>query len=116
MQIPLMLWLNLIKKTARLILDRDFDAPSAELFAELNWMIFPERVKFQNSIMMYKSMNNSAPPYVCQLLQHTNVIHSLSLRSTTDDLLYAPKPNSESFRNSLAYSGAKIWNSIPINV
>ena len=29
------------KRAARLILDRDFDAPSAELFAELNWMIFP---------------------------------------------------------------------------
>ena len=104
------------KRAARLILDRDFDAPSAELFAELNWMIFPERVKFQKSIMMYKSMNNLAPPYVGQLFQHTNEIHSRSLRSTTEDLLYVPKPNCESFRNSLAYSGAKIWNSIPLNV
>ena len=42
------------KRAARLILDRDFDAPSAELFAELNWMIFPERVKFQKAIMMFK--------------------------------------------------------------
>ena len=48
------------KRAARLILDRDFDAPSAELFAELNWMIFPERVKFQKAIMMFKSMNNLA--------------------------------------------------------
>ena len=50
------------KRAARLILDKDFDAPFAELFAELNWIIFPERVKFQKSIMMYKSMNNLAPP------------------------------------------------------
>ena len=79
-------------------------------------MIFPERVKFQKSIMMYKSMNNLAPPYVGQLFHHTNEIHSRSLRSTTEDLLYVPKPNCESFRNSFAYSGAKIWNSIPLNV
>ena len=46
------------KRVARLILDRDFDAPSAEHFAELDWMIFPERVKFQKAIMMFKSMNN----------------------------------------------------------
>ena len=60
------------KRAARLILDTDFDAPSAENFAELNWMIFPERVKFQKAIMMFKSMNNLAPPYIGQLFQYTN--------------------------------------------
>ena len=104
------------KRAARLILERDFDAPSAELFAELNWMIFPERVKFQKAIMMFKSMNNLAPPYIGQLFQHTNEIHNRSLRSTAEDLLYVPKPKCETFRNSLAYSGAKIWNSLPVNV
>ena len=104
------------KRAARLILDRDFDAPSAELFAELNWMIFLERVKFQKAIMMFKSMNNLAPPYIGQLFQHTNEIHNRSLRSTAEDLLYVPKPKCETFRNSLAYSGAKIWNSLPVNV
>ena len=99
-----------------MILDRDFDEPSAELLAELNWMIFPERVKFQKAIMMFKSMNNLAPPYIGKLFQHTHEIHNRSLRSTADDLLYVPKPKFETFRNSLAYSGAKIWNSIPVNV
>ena len=88
------------KRAARLILDREFDAPSAELFAELNWLIFPERVKFQNAIMMFKSMNNLAPPYIGQLFQHTTEIHSHSLRSTAEDLLYVPKPKCETFRNS----------------
>ena len=35
---------------------------------------------------------------------------------TAEDLLYVPKPKCETFRNSLAYSGAKIWNSLPVNV
>ena len=104
------------RRAARLILDREFDALSAELFAELNWMTFPERVKFQKAIMMYKSMNNLMPRYIGQLFQHTNEIHNRNLRSTSDDLPYVPKPNCESFRNSLAYSGAKIWNSIPLNI
>ena len=79
------------KRAARLILDRDFDAPSAEHFAELDWKIFPERVKFQKAIMMFKSMNNLAPPYIDKLFQHTNEIHNRNLRSTTEDLLYVPK-------------------------
>ena len=66
--------------------------------------------------MMYKSMNNLVPCYIGQLFQHTNEIHNHNLRSTSDDLLYVPQPNCESFRNFLAYSGAKIWNSIPLNI
>ena len=61
-------------------------------------------------------MNNLAQLYVGKLFQHTNEIHIRSLRSTTEDLLHVPKPNCESFRNSLAYSGAKIFNYIPLNV
>ena len=56
--------------------------------------------------MMYKSMNNLVPSYIGQLFHHTNKIHSHNLRSTSDDLLYVPKPN----------SGAKIWNSFPSNI
>ena len=80
------------KRAARLILDRDFDAPSTERFVELNWMIIPGRVRFQKAIVMFKSMNNLAPPYIGQLFSHTNEIHSRSLRSTARDLPYVPKP------------------------
>ena len=92
------------------------NALQRELFAELNWMAFPERVKFQKVTMMYKSMNNLVLHYIGQLFQHKNEIHNHNLRSTSDDLLYVPKPNCESFRNSLAYSGAKIMNYIPLNI
>lgn len=104
------------KRAARLILDKDFDTPSVDLFAELNWMTFPERVQFQKAIMMFKTMNNLAPTYMNNLFQYTNEIHNRNLRSTTENLLYVPKPKCEIFRNSFAYSGAKLWNSIPQNI
>ena len=46
----------------------------------------------------------------------TTDIHQKALRSASDNLLYVPKPNIELFRNSLSYSGSKIWNSIPENI
>ena len=104
------------KRAARCILDRDFDSPSAELFAELKWMEFPERVKYQKAIIMYKISHNLAPKYLQDLFQQTADIHDRALRSTFDNLLYVPKPNLEQFRNSLSYSGSKTWNSIPINI
>ena len=104
------------KRAARCILDSDFDSPSAELFAELKWMEFPERVKYQKAIIMYKISHNLAPKYLQDLFQQTADIHDRALRSTSDNLLYVPKPNLEQFRNSRFYSGSKTWNSIPINI
>ena len=104
------------KRAARCILDKDFDSPSEEMFAELKWMKFPERIKYQKAIMMYKISHNLAPKYLQELFQQTNDIHNRALRSTSDNLLYVPKPNIEQFRNSLSYSGSKIWNSIPENI
>ena len=104
------------KRAVRCILDRDFDSPSDEMFAELKWMKFPERIKYQKTIMMYKISHNLAPKYLQELFQQTNDIHNRALRSTSDNLLYVPKPNIEQFRNCLSYSGSKIWNSIPENI
>ena len=104
------------KRAARLILDKDLETPSAELFAERKWLTFPERVKFQKAVMMFKTMNNLNPPYIKNLFKFTNEIHDRCLRSASDNLLYIPKPNCELYRNSLAYSGSKIRNSIPQDV
>ena len=54
--------------------------------------------------------------YIGQLFQNTNEIYNRNLRTISDDLLYVRKPNCETLRNSLAYSDAKIWNFIPINI
>ena len=82
----------------------------------LYWMQFPQRVQYQKAIMMYKIFNNLAPEYLQGLFQHTADIHQRALRSTSDNLLYIPKPNLEQFRNTLSYSGSKIWNSIPEHI
>ena len=64
---------------------------------------------------MYKISDNLAPKYLQDLFQQTADIHDRALRSTSDNLLYVPKPL-EQFRNSLSYSGSKAWNSITINI
>ena len=52
------------KRAARLILDKPFETPSSELFRELNWMTFPERVLFQKAVLMYKIFSGLAPSYL----------------------------------------------------
>ena len=104
------------KRAARSILDKPIETPSAELFAELKWMEFPKRVMYQKAILMYKIMHNLTPPYLASIFKFSREVHDRTLRSTSDNLLYVPKPNFELYRNSLAYSGSKIWNSIPDNI
>ena len=86
------------------------------MFSQLSWMTFPDRVTYQKAVLMYKIFNNLTPSYLQEYFTFTSDIHQRSLRSTTENLLYVPKPNIELFRNSLSYSGSKIWNAIPDHV
>ena len=79
-------------------------------------MTFPERVKYQKAVLMFKIMHNLTPSYLNNLYSYTSDIHQGSLRSTTDNLLYVPKPKTEIFRNSFSYSGSMMWNAIPESV
>ena len=104
------------KRAARSILDKPIETPSVELFPELKWIMFPDRVIYQKAILMYKIMHNLAPSYLSNIFTLSSEVHERSLRSTTENLLYVPKPKIELYRNSLAYSGSKIWNSIPEHI
>ena len=52
------LWLNFKRKAARIILDKDIETPSSELFFELKWMRFPDRVIYQKAVLIYKIIND----------------------------------------------------------
>ena len=52
------------KRAARVILDCDFYTPSSELFKQLNWQTFPERVLYQKAILMCIINNNTFPDYL----------------------------------------------------
>ena len=85
---------------ARVILECDFYTLSSELFKELNWQTFPERVTYQKAFLKCRIINNICP----------------DTRSTNCNQLYTPKPNCELFRKSFMNSGADIWNSLPLHV
>ena len=104
------------KRAARLILSKAMDTPSAELFQQLGWMRFDERAIYKKAILMNKSLHNLAPTYLSTKFTYTSDIHQVNLRSLTDSTLYVPKPNLEIYRKTFAYSGSKIWNTLPESV
>jgi hypothetical protein len=52
------------KRAAQIILDKDFDVPTDDLFSEINWMKFSERVNYKKAILIYISLNNLLTDYM----------------------------------------------------
>jgi len=63
---------NFRRKAARIILDKNYNSPSTELFTEINWITFPERVSFQKAIAMYKIVNDICPDYLKNYKAYTS--------------------------------------------
>ena len=68
--------------------------------------------------IMYKISNNIAPMYLINLFQRRNASDDTisNLRSVANRNFLIPKPKLNLFKNSLSYSGAIIWNSIPLEI
>ena len=74
-------------RAARVILDKDLTTPSSELFQQLGWMKFNERVKYRKRMLMYKSLHNLAPTYLRNKFTYMHNIHNLDLRSASNQTL-----------------------------
>ena len=84
----------------------------------LKILSFNESVFLNKAKMMYKIANSIAPSYLINLFQIRNSSDDTisNLRSVTNRNFLIPKPKLNLFKNSLSYSGAIIWNSIPLEI
>ena len=86
---------------------------------QLRILSFEETVFIHKAKVMYKIANNTAPIYLTDLFEmrgndsYLNNSH-LNLRSTPNKNFLIPKHKISLFKNSLSYSGALVWNSIPL--
>ena len=106
---------KLQKCAARIILDAAPDAPSQPLFTELNWLNIYERLEYNKGILMFKILHGLAPPYLRNLFTFQSSNNYL-FRSISNGNLCIPRHATESFKRSLQYSGATLWNCLPVTV
>ena len=93
------------KRAARYILEKPIETPLIELFAELKWMIFPERVMYQKAIPMYKVMHLHQKIYCMFQNQQLNFTETASL---IQDLKYGT-PFQTVSEKQLLYSSSDIF-------
>ena len=95
---------------ARIITNSSFDAPGRPPIEGLGWKTVDERITGESKTMVFKSLKELAPQYVCDLLTRNSLCSSCRLRNTGTDLRL-PMKRSSNGQKCFSYRGAKLWNS-----
>ena len=111
---------KLQRRACKLIQGNDYTTLDAAR-KELNILSFEETIFIHKAKVMYKIANNVALIYLTDLFQmrgNGSDLNSsqLNLRSTSNKNFLIPKPKISLFKSSLSYSGALVWNSIPLRI
>ena len=68
-------------------------------------------IKQESMTMVYKSINNEAPPCMSEMLTRNSQDATRQLRSTNTDIRL-PKKRTCNGQNSFSFRGAKLWNGL----
>ena len=104
---------KLQKQAVRLITGSDSLAPSLQLFVRLKIVPIVFQYKINKLIMVFKSINHKAPVYLTS--KFTSVSSGRATRSVDGELLALP-PYQRNSEKSFEISGARLWNSLPVEI
>ena len=89
----------------------DYISPT---LSTLGWLTIKEHLVYRDALLTFKSINNIAPPYLCDKFGlwfgERNRIHNRDTRRNGD--LDIPKSKTSSGQRSFKYRGTKIWNGL----
>ena len=77
---------KLQKHADRIITNSSFDAPSRPLIEKLGWKTVDQLISSESKTMVFKSLNELVPQYLCDLFTRKSLYSSYSLRNTGTDL------------------------------
>ena len=90
---------KLQNRAARIVTSSSFDTPSNQLIEKLGWKTINELIDIESKTMVFKSLNELAPPYLRSLFRKNSQSTSYRLRNTSTDLRL-PKKVQKTARNA----------------
>ena len=102
---------KLQNRAARIVTGSSFDTPGQPLIKRLGWKTIDELIASESNILVFKSLHELAPQYMCNLFTKTSQLTSRNLRNTATDLRL-PKKNSKNGQKCFSFRGAKSWNGL----
>ena len=101
---------------ARRILRVNRRTPSTYTHDELHMDTLEIRRKKHTCIMLYKILNDQAPPALKAKYKYVNEVSSKTTRRSAELNLYVQKPRLELTKRSFVYRSSMLWNSLPVHV
>ena len=92
------------------------NARGADIMNSLSMKNFLTRNRYHLALLIFKAIIGQAPDHIANNILFTYEVSHKNLRSFDNMNLYHPKPNCEVFKKSLQYSGATVWNSLPMSI
>jgi hypothetical protein len=99
---------RLQKRAMRLILNVSMETPTVELFRRLNWFPIDYRIKFNFTVLVYKSLNNYTPKYL-EVFDYKKG----KTRAVTSHELSVKFAHKNLYKHSFNVSGANLFNQLP---
>ena len=102
-------------RAARIIAGASYEIRSADVLRTLDWENLETRwYLIKAATFLYKVLSNSAAPILKDSFISRNILlNNYNLRNSQTDLTL-PKPNREFLKRSFKYSGAYLWNNLPL--
>ena len=69
----------------------------------------------QKSILMYKTLHGMTPDYLRSRFVYRDDVSAYRLRNTENKLVL-PQPRTDYLKKTFSYSGAQLWNNLPIDL
>ena len=98
------------RRTAKLI-QPEKTMTTDEKLSSAGMLSLKDLLKCNKLIFIYKILNHKAPSYLQNMFTHSH-----SYYTSYKQNLILPKPRIDIYKTSLSYSGAALWNSLPICV
>ena len=106
---------KLQNRAIRVLTFSNFDADAKSLMENLGWNDLSQQRQFQKALMVFKSLNNLAPEYLCSKFVYRNNVTSYILRDSVNKLAF-PLPHTNYLKNIFGYNDAVLWDSLPANI
>ena len=106
---------RLQNRAARILMSASYDSNLDDLFRALGWRRLHYQRLEQKSILMYKTLHGMTLDYLRSRFVYRDNARAYRLRNTENKLVL-PQPRTDYLKRSFLYSGAQLWNNLPVDL
>ena len=106
---------TLQNRAARVVMGIKYEEANHDLLlASSGRMNVKQIVCYKTASLMYKITDGTTPEYTQSMFDKCDTIHSYETRSARNGNFITPKMTSAKGQTAFVYSGAQVWNSLPL--